>query len=135
MSELYWINVLGTISDVSVMFSFLFAAMTIIFFVWTIAVAIDENVDDKFHQVPKKCLKYVAILFSVFLTLNIFIPNKNELYAIYGVGTIIDYCENNSNMKELPDNAVKALNAYLKNIEKYNTSNSTENTEAESSNN
>lgn len=74
-------------------------------------------------------------MFSVFLTLNIFIPNKNELYAIYGVGTIIDYCENNSNMKELPDNAVKALNAYLKNIEKYNTSNSTENTEAESSNN
>lgn len=135
MSELYWINVLGTISDVSVLFSFLFATMTIIFFVWTIAVAIDENVDDKFHQVPKKCLKYVAILFSVFLTLNIFIPNKNELYAIYGVGTIIDYCENNSNMKELPDNAVKALNAYLKNIEKYNTSNSTENTEAESSNN
>ena len=135
MSELYWINVLGTISDVSVLFSFLFATMTIIFFVWTIAVAIDENVDDKFHQVPKKCLKYIAVLFSVFLTINIFVPNKNDLYAIYGVGTTIDYCKNNSDVKELPDNAIKALNAYLKHIEKYNTSNSTENAEAKSSNN
>lgn len=135
MNELYWINVLGTISDVSSLFCFVFGAMVIVFFVWTIAVTIDENVDDKVQQLPKKYLKYIAILFSIFLIINIFVPNKNDLYAIYGVGTAIDYCKNNSDVKELPDNAIKALNAYLKHIEKYNTSNSTENTEAESSNN
>lgn len=135
MNELYWINVLGTISDVSSLFCFVFGAMVIVFFVWTIAVTIDENVDDKVQQLPKKYLKYIAILFSIFLTINIFVPNKNDLYAIYGVGTAIDYCKNNSDVKELPDNAIKALNAYLKHIEKYNTSNSTENAEAESSNN
>lgn len=135
MNELYWINVLGTISDVSSLFCFVFGAMVIVFFVWTIAVTIDENVDDKVQQLPKKYLKYIAILFSIFLTINIFVPNKNDLYAIYGVGTAIDYCKNNSDVKELPDNAIKALNAYLKHIEKYNTSNSTENAEAKSSNN
>lgn len=135
MNELYWINVLGTISSVSSLFCFVFGAAVIVFFVWTIAVAIDENIDDKSYQIPKKCLKYIAILFSVFLTINIFVPNKNDLYAIYGVGTAIDYCKNNSDVKELPDNAIKALNAYLKHIEKYNTSNSTENAEAKSSNN
>lgn len=135
MNELYWINVLGTISGVSSLFCFVFGAAVIVFFVWTIAVAIDENIDDKSYQIPKKCLKYIAILFSVFLTINIFVPNKNDLYAIYGVGTAIDYCKNNSDVKELPDNAIKALNAYLKHIEEYNTSNSTENAEAKSSNN
>lgn len=135
MNELYWINVLGTISNVSSLFCFVFGAAVIVFFGWTVAVAIDENIDDNFHQTPKKCLKYIAILFSVFLTINIFVPNKNDLYAIYGVGTAIDYYKNNSDIKELPDNAVKALNAYLKHIEKYNASNSPENIETGSSNN
>lgn len=135
MNELYWINVLGTISNVSSLFCFVFGTMVIVFFVWTIAFAIEENLDDKVRQLSKKYLKYIAILFSIFLTINIFVPNKNDLYAIYGVGTAIDYCKNNSDVKELPDNAVKALNAYLKHIEKYNASNSTENTEADSSNN
>ena len=119
MNELYWINVLGTISDVASLFCFLFGAAVIVFFGWTVAVAIDENIDDKFHQVPKKCLKYTAILFSIFLTINIFVPNKNDLYVIYGIGNVIDYCKKNDDMKELPDNAVKALNLYLeKNIKK-----------------
>ena len=123
MNELYWINVLGTISDVSSLFCFVFGAMVIVFFVWTIAVTIDENVDDKVQQLPKKYLKYIAILFSIFLTINIFVPNKNNLYAIYGIGNVIDYCKKNDDMKELPDNAVKALNLYLKKNIKENEEN------------
>ncbi len=123
MNELYWINVLGTISDVSSLFCFLFGAAVIVFFGWTVAVAIDENIDDKFHQLPKKCLKYTAILFSIFLTINIFVPNKNDLYVIYGIGNVIDYCKKNDDMKELPDNAVKALNLYLKKNIKENEEN------------
>ena len=123
MNELYWINVLGTISDVSSLFCFLFGAAVIVFFGWSVAVAIDENIDDKFHQLPKKCLKYTAILFSIFLTINIFVPNKNDLYVIYGIGNVIDYCKKNDDMKELPDNAVKALNLYLKKNIKENEEN------------
>ena len=135
MSELYWINVLGSLSYISSLFCVIFGIATIMCFVWSIAVVVEEDVDDKIRQLPKKYLKYIAILFSISLTINIFVPRKNDLYAIYGIGTANEYCKNNSGVKELPDNAIKALNAYLKHIEKYNTNNSNENTEVGSSNN
>lgn len=115
MNELYWINVLGALSNISSLFCFVFGAATITFFVWSIAVVIEEDVDDKIRQIPKKYLKYFAILFSIFLAINIFVPNKNDLYVIYDIGNVVDYCKKNDDMKELPDNAIKALNLYLKN--------------------
>lgn len=115
MNELYWINVLGTLNYISSLFCFVFGIVTIICFVWSIAVVVEEDVDDKIRQIPKKYLKYFAILFSIFLTINIFVPNKNDLYVIYGIGNVVDYCKKNDDMKELPDNAIKALNLYLKN--------------------
>ncbi len=115
MNELYWINVLGALSNISSLFCFVFGTATIISFVWSIAVVIEEDVDDKIRQIPKKYLKYFAILFSIFLTINIFVPNKNDLYVIYGIGNVVDYCKKNDGIKELPDNAIKALNLYLKN--------------------
>lgn len=123
MNELYWINVLGALSNISSLLCFVFGAATIIFFVWSIAGEIEENVDDKIRQMTKKYLKYCAILFSIFLTINIFVPNKNDLYVIYGVGNVIDYCKKNDGMKELPDNAIKALNLYLENNIKENKEN------------
>lgn len=115
MNELYWINVLGTLSYISSLFCFVFGIVTIICFVWSIAVVVEDDVDDKIRQIPKKYLKYFAILFSIFLTINIFVPNKNDLYVIYGIGNVVDYCKKNDGIKELPDNAIKALNLYLKN--------------------
>lgn len=115
MNELYWINVLGALSNISSLFCLVFGVATIISFAWSIAVVIEKDVDDKIRQISKKNLKYFAILFSIFLTINIFIPNKNDLYVIYGIGNVVDYCKKNDDMKELPDNAIKALNLYLKN--------------------
>ena len=48
------------------------------------------------------------------------VPSKEELYAIYGVGPIIDYAKGSKEVQKLPDNAVKALNVYLENIQKRN---------------
>lgn len=123
MNELYWINVLGTLNYISSLFCFVFGIVTIICFLWSIAVVVEEDVDDKIRQIPKKYLKYFAILFSIFLTINIFVPNKNDLYVIYGIGNVVDYCKKNDDMKELPDNAIKALNLYLKNNIKENEEN------------
>ena len=46
-----------------------------------------------------------------------FVPGKNEACFIYGAGTIVDYCKDNSKVKEIPDKAIDALNRYLDNIE------------------
>ena len=35
---------------------------------------------------------------------------------IYGAGTIVDYCKENSKVKEIPDKAIDALNRYLDSI-------------------
>ena len=55
--------------------------------------------------------------------LCVLIPSKNELYAIYGIGSIIDYAKDSKEVQKLPDNAVKALNAYLENVQKRDSTN------------
>ena len=39
-------------------------------------------------------------------------------FAIYGVGSVIDYAKNSKEVQKLPDNAVKALNVYLESVQK-----------------
>lgn len=53
------------------------------------------------------------------------IPSKDELYAIYGVGTVLDYAKSSKEVQKLPDNAVKALNIYLEDIQKTDSTNQT----------
>ena len=43
----------------------------------------------------------------------IFIPSKNEMYAIYGIGTVIDYVQDNQTAQGIPDKAIKAIDKYL----------------------
>lgn len=35
------------------------------------------------------------------------------MYLIYGAGNVIDCCQNNPKVKELPDKAVEALKTWL----------------------
>lgn len=43
----------------------------------------------------------------------------NELLLkIFGIGTVLEYIKNSDEAKQLPDNALKAINYYLKEIPK-----------------
>ena len=44
------------------------------------------------------------------------IPSKEDLYLIYGAGTIVDYCKDSPKIKEIPDKAIDVLNRYLDSI-------------------
>ena len=48
----------------------------------------------------------------------VFVPKTNEALFIYGVGTTIDYVDNNETIKQLPDKAVQALDKYLDSLNK-----------------
>ena len=48
----------------------------------------------------------------------VFVPKTNEALLIYGVGTTIDYVDNNETIKQLPDKAVQALDKYLDSFNK-----------------
>ena len=50
--------------------------------------------------------------------IDIFAPSIEQLYAIYGVGTVIDYAKESNEVKKLPDNAVKSLNVWIENVNK-----------------
>lgn len=58
------------------------------------------------------------ILTIIPILMTAFIPSKEQLYVIYGVGTVIDYAKGSKEVQKLPDNAVKALNMWLENVNK-----------------
>lgn len=111
MITLYWITVLGNISAFAPVTFSLFAVF--LFFLY-----LDGFVRDATKSNKKKTFKlcYIGIVTS--LALCVLVPSKNELYAIYRVGSVIDYVKNSKEVQKLPDNAVKALNIRLENVNK-----------------
>ena len=110
MATLYWITVLGNISALAgVVFAI---SIGILFF------SILRSFDGDTIKPNKKIFKISLIGIFVSLAIGILVPSKNELYAIYGVGSVLDYAKSSKEVQKLPDNAVKALNAYLENIQK-----------------
>lgn len=110
MSTLYWITVLGNINSLAPVTFSLFAVF--LFFLYLDVFVRDATKSNK--KTFKLC--YIGIVAS--LTLCVLIPSRNELYAIYGVGSVIDYAKNSKEVQKLPDNAVKALNVYLESVQK-----------------
>ena len=112
MITLYWISVLGSISVLAAVFLCVFGGLCTLssfaFFVF----------DEDCSKSNKKAFKISLIGIFVSLALCVLIPSKNELYAIYGIGSVIDYAKDSKEVQKLPDNAVKALNVYLENIQK-----------------
>lgn len=119
MSTLYWITILGNLNilgQVLLAILLIVASSTGIF---GMVNSQDGKCDDevkKALKIAKKCLLYSIIP----LLMVTFIPSEKQLYTIYGVGTVIDYTKNSKEVQKLPDNAVKALNVWLENVNKDN---------------
>lgn len=115
MSTLYWITVLGNLNifaQVALFLSFVAAGIT------GICAKTNENEGDKSSRVLFKAFRISSISTIIAFLMVLFIPSTEQLYAIYGVGTVIDYAKNSKEVQKLPDNAVKALNVWLENVNK-----------------
>lgn len=121
MNALYWITVLSNLCTLS--FGVLSILIIVIILLGTYAFATgtgdyadeeDKAEAKKYYRITKK-LALCSIIPTLILT---FVPSTKQLYAIYGVGTVIDYAKNSKEVQKLPDNAVKALNVWLENINK-----------------
>lgn len=66
----------------------------------------------------KKWLKNAFISNICFLILVLITPSTNTLYKIFGIGSVLEYVRNSDEAKQLPDNVLKAINYYLKEIPK-----------------
>ena len=121
MKILYWITVLGNLCTLSGWTLGILIVAILLLGTYAIATATSDYADEddkaearKYYKITKK-LALCSIIPILILT---FVPSTKQLYAIYGVGTVIDYAKSSKEVQKLPDNAVKALNVWFENVNK-----------------
>ena len=113
MNEIYWITVLGNLRTAALII-FPMAIGVIILCVCISMSAYDtDEIDEIAKRKVKKITVFSAIAGFILVIAMIFIPSKQDMYLIYGAGNVIDYCQDNPKVKELPDKAVEALDIWL----------------------
>lgn len=117
ISHMYWITRLSSIHD-AFLLVFIIAATVAVLTGIIVLLPIDYEDNYAYFKRLKKCF----ITAVVAVVLNgiglVFVPKTNEALLIYGVGTTIDYVDNNETIKQLPDKAVHALDKYLDSFNK-----------------
>lgn len=104
MKELYFITFVGNMNiAVWVIFGMLFFAA----FVIGVAYFMDD-IDD---ELIKKLFKPMIIVAAICFVLGILLPTKRDAYIIYGIGSVVDYIQENDKAIQLPDKTIKMLNA------------------------
>ena len=63
-----------------------------------------------------KTFKRSAVALAISLVGIIFIPTKQDMILIYGVGTTLDYLQDNEKVRQLPDKCVDALNTWIESL-------------------
>lgn len=110
MNTLYWLIVLSKIPVIAYIVLPLVTVFGVILFVNKIT---DDELDIN-DWIERNNIKTWAVCLGVIsLLITIFVPSKKELIVIYGGGAILEYIQDNPQVKELPDNVVKYLNDYL----------------------
>jgi hypothetical protein len=120
MSTLYWINVLGNLNDVCMIIFVISALLGITFFLATIFHEgdIKEDLSKVGYKRFVKVRNTNCIVFIISTLLLVFLPTRNQLYIICGVGGTLDYLKENPTAKELPDKCIKALDTWVDNLNK-----------------
>lgn len=111
MSDLILISILSNLKTFFIIICI--ALVLIVIFLW--GMAFDENLSES-EADSRKAKNKVAgltILTVICLVLATLLPNKKEVYMIYGFGSVIDYVDNNETAKELPDKIVNIVDDYL----------------------
>lgn len=104
MKELYFINLIGNMNSAAWV---IFGVLCFAAFVIGIAYFMDD-IDD---VMIKKLSKPMIIVAVVSLLLGVLLPTKKDAYIIYGIGSVVNYIQENDEARQLPDKTVKMLNA------------------------
>ena len=113
MWEVYLISRLNGIVKASWIIFVIFA---IILFCAIMAYIMENTSYDPCEETLKLSskIKNLSLCFIVpcFL-IGLLVPNKNDALAIMGVGTVVDYVQENKTLQEMPDKCVQALDIWL----------------------
>ena len=115
MSDLYVISILGNLSTLLAVtgFSCLIIGAWIYFTVVSDASVYDSQQVKETQRRSKIKAKKLLIISFISILLCCFVPSTKEMYAIYGIGGVIDYVKGNEKAKKLPDKVIDALDKYL----------------------
>lgn len=118
ISHMYWITRLSSIHDAFLLILIIAVTVAVLTGIIVLSFSNDDEDDDNCFKSIKKCfiISVVAVVLSGIGL--VFVPKTNEALLIYGVGTTIDYVDNNETIKQLPDKAVQALDKYLDSLNK-----------------
>lgn len=111
MSELYWLTRLEYIQNfLVIVMSVSGIALFISFMIWAMANYVEE---------AKLALKWVISSFTTLVISSlifVFVPSTKEAVLIWGVGSTIDYLQENETAKQLPDKCINALNDWVESL-------------------
>ena len=113
MNTLYWFSVLGGVATAFCVIALILAVGLIIAFVAYMIFYIDEGADDESTLALKRMLWKLFIPFCIAVMAGIFIPSKEDMYMIYGVGGTLDYLKENPEAGKLPDKTIEFLNVAM----------------------
>lgn len=109
MNEIYWIQRLDNIYTC-------FEAL-LIFSIVALCILIPARwVGDEFSEKTRASIKRWLGIVTCVCSMSsfglVFMPTTDEALTILGVGTVIDYVQDNDSLQQLPDKCVKALEAW-----------------------
>ena len=111
MSELYWLTRLEYIQNfLVIVMSISGIVLFFSFILWFMADCVDE---------AKLTLKWVIGSFATLVISSlifVFVPSTKEAVLIWGVGSTIDYLQENETAKQLPDKCINALNDWVESL-------------------
>lgn len=111
MSELYWLTRLEYIQNFLVIVMSVGGIVTFISFVLWLASEYEDDI--------KKALLWLKCAFTTLVVSSlifVFVPSTKEALLIWGVGSIIDYIQENETAKQLPDKCINVLNDWVESL-------------------
>lgn len=115
MNDLYIMTILGNLGFLLGVTGFLCLLVGAGVYVFCVTESTEYGTQDEKELHRRYKMKANKLLIRGFISLLLccFIPSTKEMYAIYGIGGVIDYVKGNEKAKKLPDKVIDALDKYL----------------------
>lgn len=110
MKEIYWLSRLDGILTASGVLLTLSGVSIVALVLLSLIDGEDEYLMSAERR--RKLLNRSVIICIITSLICSFVPSSKTAMAIWGVGSVIDYVQENESLKELPDKCVKALEAW-----------------------
>lgn len=109
MNEIYWIQRLDNVYSA---FEGLLVLSIVALCVLIPGKFVAIELSEKAQTTARRWLTASICTLSLSAAGLVFMPTTNEALTILGVGTVIDYVQDNDSLQQLPDKCVKALEAW-----------------------